>query len=382
MTERSSGIDGPALAVGGEQSALAAAPGWSELVLQSLDRGVLSVSPALRIMTINQAAGRLLGVEAPAWAGRPLADLLGGDEPLARLLERAAGGGEPGSLGEVIFRRAGAERAVRTRVAALKDGTGETMGALCILEELRQGDPLEAERQEQRALLGRMAASVAHEIRNPLQTLSLGLEYLRKSLSSDVRYEEPIERLQRQIDRVGQIVNAFLAFARPPQPQLARGDIAAALDRAAEGAAASLQAKGIALRREYQAQLGDVWLDAEQLGRALSNLIANAIEAMGPGGELCLRTGWLAAGEWAARVSAASSLTGEVALIEVQDTGTGIPPDHLAQIFEPFFTTKPKGVGLGLAIARRVVEDHGGEIAVRSQPGQGTTFAIGLPRRT
>jgi len=384
MTERPSGLARTILAVSDEQSASAAASGWSELVLQSLDSGLLAVSPALRIMTINQAAGRLLGVEAPAWVGQPLADLLAGNEPLLRLVERAAAGGLPDSRHEVVLSRAGAELPARAQVVALKDGAGDVAGALCILEEWRQGSGLEAERQsqEQRALLGRMAASVAHEIRNPLQTLSLGLEYLRKSLNGDARYKESIERLLRQTERVGQIINAFLAFARPPQPHLARGDVAAVLDQAVERAAQSLQARGIALRRDYQVQLGEVWLDAEQLGYALGNLIANAIEATGPGGELRLRTAWLMPGEWTARSGAASRLLGEVALIEVEDTGMGIPPEHLAQVFEPFFTTKPKGVGLGLAIARRVVEDPGGEIAVHSQPGQGTTFSIGLPRRT
>lgn len=226
------------------------------------------------------------------------------------------------------------------------------------------------------ASLGKLAATVAHEVNNPLFGI---LTYARLSLkelasgSNGASLEAIKERLQiieRESKRCGELVRNLLAFARQAPKRSERNDLNAVIDRTMALIRHRFEPQGIQLRTELAPGLPAILCDAGQIEQVVLALAVNAIEAMSKGGELHLRTAFDAA-------------SGRVVL-KIRDTGPGIPADALPHLFEPFFTTKrdQHRTGLGLAVARGIVEQHGGEIRVNSRPGAGTEFTILLPLET
>jgi two-component system sensor histidine kinase PilS (NtrC family) len=212
------------------------------------------------------------------------------------------------------------------------------------------------------ATLGRMSANIAHEIRNPLASLTGAVEAL---VTDGV--EEDRERLSqivlRESDRLNGIIRNFLQYARPAPLSVRDADIADVLDEITLLLERGLPA-AVKLVRQYPATLS--WrLDTEQFRQALWNLCRNAIDAMPRGGELLV----------------GASLDQDALAVWVGDTGIGIPATDIGQVFEPFYSTKAGGTGLGLALVHRVVTDHGGHVDVKSEPGFGTTFGLRFPRR-
>ncbi len=217
-------------------------------------------------------------------------------------------------------------------------------------------------RQERLAALGELAAVVAHEVRNPLGVIFNSLGSLRRLLRPKGDAKMLLEMMGEEADRLNRIVGDLLDFAKPT-PALLRPE---PLDRVVdEAVAAALAAAGprVALSREVPAGLPPVPMDARLIRQAVLNVAANAVQAMPEGGTLTVR----------ARVE------GGAATIEIADTGPGIPREVRERIFEPFFTTKATGTGLGLAVVKRIVDDHGGQVEVRPVPGGGTVFALRLP---
>ena len=271
---------------------------------------------------------------------------------------------------------------MRVQASFLRDAETGIIGVIGMVGDLRQAKEMEARQRklDRFEALSQMTASVAHEIRNPLVTLSLGIRYLEKNLETQSEYQETLQRLQRQVDRLTQIVNEFLAFSRPPSLSLALWDVAQLLDRAMEISDSYLAEKGIAVYREYEPDLGKAYVDSEHLERVFRNLISNAVDALPEGGSLRLRVYACSQGDPAAQ--GVGQDTESALAIQIQDSGVGMPAEVLEHVFEPFYTTKSKGTGLGLTIAQRIIEEHGGRISVQSQVGQGTTFTILLPRRS
>ena len=232
----------------------------------------------------------------------------------------------------------------------------------------RQRVEREAQRVQHFALLGRLAAGVSHEIRNPLGAIFLHVDLLEEELrepstASATEITSTLGEIKTQLARVDALIQDYLALVRVAAIQQAPGHLGRLVGQLAQEMAPALAAHGITLQLEALDQLGMVGLHNHTLQRALLNLVQNAMEAMPPGGTLTLR---------GRRQGAAVSL-------DVQDTGGGIPPEQTTQIFEPLHTTKPGGTGLGLYIVQEVVAAHGGQVAVQSVVGQGSTFTITLP---
>jgi len=214
-------------------------------------------------------------------------------------------------------------------------------------------------RSERLAALGQLTAGLAHELRNPLGTMKTSAELLARAASK----ENPIAQemagyISTEVDRTNSIITRFLDFARPQHLRLEPADIATILDRAI----ASLP--GIEIYKNYSPGIPFVKVDAELLERVFSNLILNAAQASPAGGVVTVKTQLL------------DNNQVEVAVI---DRGTGIEAKNLESIFNPFFTTKPEGVGLGLAICSKIVDEHGGHITVESTAGEGSVFHVILP---
>ena len=219
-----------------------------------------------------------------------------------------------------------------------------------------------ARRSDRLAALGQLTAGLAHELRNPLATIRTSAEMLTDNLGAENEVAREVAGfIATEVDRANSLVTRFLQFARPLQVKLEKGDLAKTLDRAV--ALVEREAAGIAIYKNYQPDIPPFPFDTELMERVFYNLLQNAVQATAAGGAVTVKT-------------RASNGTAEVAVI---DRGAGIDPKQMASIFNPFFTTKKEGVGLGLAIVSKIVDEHGGKIAVESEPGKGSIFCVVLP---
>jgi signal transduction histidine kinase len=220
------------------------------------------------------------------------------------------------------------------------------------------------------ATVGELAASIAHELNNPLATISLRTESLLAQAAKGDPRRRPLEIIDQEAERMGNLVSNLLQFSRRSHQQISTFDVRKEIDNAIEFIHYHLHKNLINVEREFADTIPTVHADRQQLRQLFLNLVMNASDAMPQGGRLTLR---VAAGRMGSGVGAV--------VIEFTDTGAGIAPDDLAKVWEPFFTTKPegKGTGLGLAICRRIVEEHRGTIHIESEVGAGTTVRIMLP---
>ncbi|HRY47608.1 MAG TPA: ATP-binding protein [Candidatus Paceibacterota bacterium] len=227
-----------------------------------------------------------------------------------------------------------------------------------------------AARHEKLASLGTLAAGVAHEIRNPLTAINVRLHSLKKSLAANSSEQEDALVIGHEIQRLERIVQEFLQFARPTEPKLHTVSADSLLARMQSLFGLQLEKTSIRLNLE---SVPDLWVrvDPHQMEQVLINLVQNAAESMEGGGTITLRS--------RTGRERLAGRAGPVAILEVSDTGKGIPPEVRKRMFDPFFTTKEEGTGLGLAISSRILEKHGGALECRSDVNRGTTFAILLP---
>src|SRR6266545_266621 len=232
---------------------------------------------------------------------------------------------------------------------------------------LREVKALEAEmeRGERLATVGNMAAAVAHELRNPLNAVSMGIQRLRVEFEPAPReeYLRMVDLIQGEVRRLNTIVEEFLSLARPMPLKREPIIVAALLEEVLGLVESEAREAGIAVVREIPSGLPVLHADRDRLKQVLLNLVLNAIQAMPSGGTL--------------EIGAAAA--GGTLTVTVADTGSGIAPELLPKVFEPYVTTKTKGLGLGLAIVRRIIEAHGGSIEAVSEPGRRTSFRFALP---
>lgn len=222
---------------------------------------------------------------------------------------------------------------------------------------------------EKMALVGRLAAEVAHSIRNPLTSVHMRLFSLRRALEFNDAQAEDFEVVTGELRRLDVILQNFLSFSRPARPEMQPLLVSGVMDMTLQLMQKRLENNRVRVYRHTNPNVPPVNADPEQLKEIFVNLISNACEAMGAvGGKITI-----------VEEEAVADSIGRVALVRISDNGPGIPSEIQGKIFEPFYTTKSEGTGLGLAIAARILEDHGGLISVRSEPGNGAAFAITLP---
>jgi signal transduction histidine kinase len=248
--------------------------------------------------------------------------------------------------------------------AILMDQIDEERGIIRRLKE-SQEQLLHAEKLTS---LGQLAASVAHEINNPLAGVLTYTKLLAKKIAGDtLRKEEALDylsKMESEVNRCSRIIRNLLDFSRQTEPRLKLVDINQVLEQVLAMVGHQAQIQKVEVVKEFSSSLPEVMADFDQLQQVFTNLTLNAIQAMSGGGKLTLRT----------------SMENSQVKIDVQDTGSGISKENLSKLFTPFFTTKEKGkgVGLGLAVVQRIIERHKGRIQVQSEEGKGTTFSIYL----
>lgn len=219
-------------------------------------------------------------------------------------------------------------------------------------------------RSERLAALGQLTAGLAHELRNPLGTIRASAEMLKRvsSAENDVS-REMTEYITSEVDRANSLVSRFLEFARPLPMKPVVTDIHEVIDRAVQQYERSADRPEVSVYKNYDPAVRPLSIDGEWMERVFYNLLRNAAEASQPGGSITVKT----------------RPVGDLVEVAVIDRGGGITPEHRESIFNPFFTTKPSGVGLGLAIVSKIIDEHGGRITVESEPGQGAVFRVLLP---
>jgi signal transduction histidine kinase len=213
---------------------------------------------------------------------------------------------------------------------------------------------------ERLATVGRFASQIAHEIRNPLNSISLNVELLEDEVSSNEEAKGLIRSVLKELDRLNDIVSEYLQFSRFPKPHLKRGHVEVVV----HGIASSFKSRdGVSFQVALAESTPEVWLDEGLLRQVLDNLIRNAVEAISGDGAVTIET----------------DVLDHYVVIRVKDNGAGISTDSQAKLFEPFYTTKAHGTGLGLATSQQIVFEHNGHLLVESQPGKGSTFSVLLP---
>jgi signal transduction histidine kinase len=217
------------------------------------------------------------------------------------------------------------------------------------------------------ATIGELAASIAHELNNPLATVSLHVESMLGQTAPDEPRSQALKVVEQEIDRMANLVANLLQFSRRSRQQISTVDVREEIDKTLKLIHFHLRKQRIAVVREFADELPVIQADRQRLRQLFLNLIINACDAMPQGGTLTIR------------VSATDEVT-----VQIIDTGVGIAPKDLPRVMEPFFTTKPEGegTGLGLPICRRIAKEHGGKLKIASEPGRGTTVRVVLSSRS
>src|SRR5271165_1620524 len=334
-------------------------------VMAGLEDGLLLFTRDARAVMVSPAAEKFLGAPASHFLGRRVTDIFPVGHPLYSALHLD---GE--TLQEVAAETEVVTTEGRRRISVSVQeiqGAGERMGALVTLRDLDSIETINTQLQvsERLAAVGRITAGVAHEVKNPLNSMRLWLENLKEALppETDGMAQQAVHVLDVEIDRLDAVVKRFLDFARPMEVRLEPTQLADVLHEVLEIAQPQLQQANVEVAQLIPIGVPEAFVDRALLKQAVLNLVLNAAEAMPQGGQLQLTL----------------SRRGETAEITVGDTGKGIPPENRQKVFQLFFTTRPGGSGIGLASTFRIVQLHNGSINFTTEVGRGTTFRIELP---
>ncbi len=341
---------------------------YTRQVVASMANGLLSVNQEGKVVSYNLLALELLGLEESEVKGMDLKKFIdfeasGIQETLTQcrsVLER-----------EIYHqKKSGEDIPLALSVSPIMDENEKCKAAVIVLRDLREIKRLEGKvkRTEKLAAIGKLAAGVAHEIRNPLGSVKGFAQFLSHALKDRPQEQEYAETMVKEVDRINRVVTDLLIFARPLEARLAPVDINELVEHTLRLVHADAQNRGIDRHRAIPPDLGEYPLDESQMTQALLNLLLNAIQAVEDGGNI--------------EVGADLYEHGTRLNIWVENDGPGIPPEQREKIFDPFFTTRKEGSGLGLSIVHKIAENHGGEIMLDSplpDKSHGCLFTICIP---
>jgi len=335
---------------------------YTENVVESMADGLISVNREKKIVTLNRKAAEFLGAKEEDLKNKEISMAFGIN--IDNLLKEQGGVLRDWELR--VSNKEGTQIPLSLSAAPLKDENEQEMGSVLLLRDLREIRDLQerVRRSERLASLGRLAAGVAHEIRNPLSSIRGFAQFFQNRFKGQEKEQEYAAVMVREVDRLNRVITELLDFARPKEPHRESHNLQEILEQTLKVLEPELARRNIGVEKKLDASLPRILADRDQLSQAFLNLMLNALESMEGEGKLRISL----------ESEGASALT-----ISIADTGKGIPPEDLERVFEPFFSTKRKGTGLGLAIVHQIVENHKGQIRVESREGEGTTFRITLP---
>jgi two-component system sensor histidine kinase PilS (NtrC family) len=348
-------------------------------IVQNVLSGLITIDQEGRITSFNRTAEEITGYKFEEIYQEKIETLITGFSDWKRSIGESGEGWSRLRLSrwETRFsRRDGAQLILGFSRSALKDSDDQEIGSILIFQDLTRLREMEehVRRADRLAAIGKMAAGIAHEIRNPLASISGSIEILKDEQGNSVPNQQLMGIVLREVGRLNSLIEDFLLFARPPSPGKEPIYMNGLIDDILEMFSHSPDCNPQIRIKKFSQDDLHVQGDAGQFRQVFWNLFTNAVQAMPEGGELRTEL---------RRNSAVfpffeGNAHGE---ISVSDTGVGIEKNDLGKIFDPFFTTKEKGTGLGLSIVHNIVESYGGKITVQSELGRGTTFVIALPLR-
>ena len=354
-----------------------------ETLFNTIEDGVLVADREGKVTYLNAAASQLTGFDEDAAMDQPVTRLLPElDWASLQAADHEGGRSVVRREFELDYPR---KRFIRLYAAPLDGEAKGSTGMALILHDATEAreqthEAIESERIQALTLL---AASVAHELGNPLNALSIHLQLMDREIRklgqpsaageagdpdevSDIaaKLEKYISVAKGEVNRLDYIVTQFLQAIRPSKPKLKKSSLNDTVEETIELLRPEFDNRGQAIKLEFAKSLPLALFDAAQIKQSLINLMKNSMHAMSTGGELVIKTGEAGGGVW----------------VSLTDTGGGIPQEQIKRIFEPYYTTKEKGSGLGLMIVQRIVRDHDGRLELVSHGGKGTTFRIWLPQ--
>ena len=275
--------------------------------------------------------------------------------PVRKLARKTENPGDPSQPADL--------EVITTRVYNLLDEVGRTRAEL-------ERSQARLEHSEKMAVVGKLAADVAHSIRNPMTSIKMRLFSLERGLELNSAQREDFAVVAEEMRRLDNILRNFLEFSRPPKLRMQRLSAPEIIDQTLQLLQHRIEMSNVRVEHNRGQNLPDIEADPELLKEVLVNLIVNACEAMREGGRLII-----------SEEDAVAEHIGRAVVVKISDTGPGVPAAIQDKVLEPFFSTKEEGTGLGLSIALRILEEHGGRLELRSEPGSGATFIITLPLR-
>ena len=333
-------------------------------VMSGLEDGLLLFNANGYTVLVSPSVEKFLGIPPEELRGRRTSEIFPPGHPMRETL--AIRGDHIGHVENAEVTMEGPQGPQRIGVSSqVIREHGNPMGSLVTLRDVesleRIGTQLHV--SERLAALGRVTAGVAHEVKNPLNSMRLWLEVLKANMPVDPEPQQAVKMLDSEIDRLDRAVKTFLNFTKPLELNLEETDLRVLLDEVLDAARPSIAKAGIELRVELPSQFPRVMVDSQLIHQAVLNLLLNASDFTSAGG----------------RITLSLRRNGEFAVIAVSDSGKGISPEDQKKIFQLFFTTRPGGTGIGLANTFRFVQLHNGRIEFDSEPGRGTTFRVELP---
>jgi two-component system sensor histidine kinase PilS (NtrC family) len=341
----------------------------NESIVRSMADGMVTIDLGGWITGFNKAAEEVTGLTAGEVIGMSFSGVFNWPDADALFDEVDAAAGLPYRR-ELSFLRKDRDLVLGMTFSQLKNEQGSVTGLLGIFQDLTlmKGMELEMKKKERLAAIGEISAGMAHEIRNPLASLSGSLQLLKEELDLGEENRNLMDIALNEMDRLNNIVTEFLIYARPKAPDMEGCDLVSIVKDTA-GLVVNSRELGEDVRLDADLPDEPVWISADpgQIKQVLLNLLVNAVQSIPGSGTVRIKVGANGHGS---------------AVVSVEDDGEGIDKEDLDRIFYPFYSTKERGSGLGLSIVYRIVEEHGGSIKVESEPGKGARFMVTLPGGT
>ena len=356
-------------------------------LIRGMRCGILAVDRQGRLLMLNAPARQILELADEAVEGGPVEEALRDHPQLAQILREAFGLESLPNRAEIDLRcRSEKGKTIGFTLSLVPGPGGQPTGAAIFFKDLTHVEHREEQERlrDRLAALGQMAANLAHEIRNPLASIEVTCSLLKRRLPEEPAARDLLEKIVAEVRRLNKTITSSLEFVRPLSLSYAPARIEPVLEEALATACGRRGKPGLTVDRRFAGGLPAFLMDRGQVRQVFENLFLNALEAMGESGVLTVETATAPAPAAAVTTpwKPAAPAFDRYVVVRVSDTGPGIPDEAQGKLFYPFFTTKKQGSGVGLSMARKIVDSHRGLIDVAGRPGEGAVFTVRLPLLT